>query len=133
MALFGAPFLFEKVTSQTIIGYIDRMVILQQSASEQSIRFIPRTSTYDGLFITDDQTNTEVQVTIASSVQGDYFDTINATFSILENHFYNLEIRNGNTVVYKDKIFCTHQAVDSYSVNEGKYPSIPSNNEFIII
>tara|TARA_R100001591_G_C4216184_1_gene147834 strand:+ start:59 stop:436 length:378 start_codon:yes stop_codon:yes gene_type:complete len=125
--------LFEKVTSQKIIGYIDRMVILQQSASEQSIRFIPRTSTYDGLFITDDQTNTEVQVTIASSVQGDYFDTINATFSILENHFYNLEIRNGNTVVYKDKIFCTNQAVDSYSVNEGKYTSIPSNNEFIII
>ena len=125
--------MFEKVTSEKIIGYIDRMVILQQSASEQSIRFIPRTSTYDGLFITDDQTNTEVQVTIASSVQGDYFDTINATFSILENHFYNLEIRNGNTVVYKDKIFCTNQAVDSYSVNEGKYTSIPSNNEFIII
>ena len=125
--------MFEKVTSQKIIGYIDRMVILQQSASEQSIRFIPRTSTYDGLFITDDQTNTEVQVTIASSIQGDYFDTINATFSILENHFYNLEIRNGNTVVYKDKIFCTNQAVDSYSVNEGKYTSIPSNNEFIII
>ena len=125
--------MFEKVTSQKIIGYIDRMVILQQSASEQSIRFIPRTSTYDGLFITDDQTNTEVQVTIASSVQGDYFDTINATFSILENHFYNLEIRNGNTVVYKDKIFCTNQAVDSYSVNEGKYTSIPSNNEFIIL
>ena len=125
--------MFEKVTSQKIIGYIDRMVILQQSASEQSIRFIPRTATYDGLFITDDQTNTEVQVTIASSIQGDYFDTINATFSILENHFYNLEIRNGNTVVYKDKIFCTNQAVDSYSVNEGKYTSIPSNNEFIII
>ena len=125
--------MFEKVTSQKIIGYIDRMVILQQSASEQSIRFIPRTSTYDGLFITDDQTNTEVQVTISSSVQGDYFDTINATFSILENHFYNLEIRNGTTVVYKDKIFCTNQAVDSYSVNEGKYTSIPSNNEFIII
>ena len=125
--------MFEKVTSQKIIGYIDRMVILQQSASEQSIRFIPRTSTYDGLFITDDQTNTEVEITIASSVQGDYFDTINATFSILENHFYNLEIRNGNTVVYKDKIFCTNQAVDSYSVNEGKYTSIPSNNEFIII
>ena len=125
--------MFEKVTSQKKIGYRVRMVILQQSATEQSIRFIPRTSTYDGLFITDDQTNTEVQVTIASSVQGDYFDTINATFSILENHFYNLEIRNGNTVVYKDKIFCTNQAVDSYSVNEGKYTSIPSNNEFIII
>jgi hypothetical protein len=109
------------------------MVILQQVGTEQSIRFIPRTSSYDGLFITDDQTNTEVQVTIASSVQGDYFDTINATFTILQNHFYNLEIRNGNTVVYKDRIFCTNQAVDSYSVNEGKYTSIPSNNEFIII
>jgi len=50
------------------------MVILQQVGTEQSIRFIPRTSSYDGLFITDDQTNKEVQVTIASSVQGDYFE-----------------------------------------------------------
>ncbi len=108
------------------------MIILQQVGTEQTIRFIPRTASYDGLFITDDQTNTEVQVTIASSVQGDYFDTINATFSILQNHFYNLEIRNGSTVVYKDKIFCTNQAVDSYSVNSGKYTSQASNNEFIV-
>tara|TARA_R110001606_G_scaffold392036_1_gene560623 strand:- start:911 stop:1240 length:330 start_codon:yes stop_codon:yes gene_type:complete len=109
------------------------MVILQQIGTEQSIRFIPRTTTYDGLFITDDQTNTEVQVTIASSVQGDYYDTINATFTILQNHFYNLEIRNGSTVVYKDRIFCTNQAVDSYSINDGKYTSIPSDNKFIIL
>ena len=109
------------------------MVILQQIGTEQSIRFIPRTASYDGLFITDDQTNKEVQVTIASSVQGDYFDTINATFTILQNHFYNLEIRNGSTVVYKDRIFCTNQAVDSYSINEGKYTNIPSTNEFIIL
>jgi hypothetical protein len=108
------------------------MIILQQIGTEQTFRFIPRSQTYDGLFITDDQTNTEVQVSIASSVQGDYYDSINATFSLLQNHFYNLEVRNGSTVVYKDKIFCTNQSVDSYSINDGKFTSQASDNQFII-
>jgi len=109
------------------------MILLQQIGTEQTIRFIPRTESYDGLFITDDQTNTEVQVAIASTVQGDYYDTINATFTLVQNHFYNLEIRNGTTVVYKDKIFCTNQSADSYSINNGKFTSQSSDNEFIVL
>tara|TARA_R100000234_G_C4895410_1_gene133336 strand:- start:264 stop:593 length:330 start_codon:yes stop_codon:yes gene_type:complete len=109
------------------------MIILQQIGTEQSIRFIPRSQTYDSLFITDDQTNTEVQVSISSSSQGDYYDTISASFSLSENHFYNLEIRNGSDVVYKDKIFCTNQATDSYSINSGKFTSQSSDNEFIVL
>jgi len=110
-----------------------QMILLQQIGTEQTIRFIPRSESYDGLFITDDQTNTEVQVTIASSVQGDYYDSINATFGLVQNHFYNLEIRNGTTVVYKDKIFCTNQSANSYSINNGKFTSQSSDNEFIVL
>ena len=109
------------------------MILLQQVGTEQTIRFIPRSESYDGLFITDDQTNTEVQVTIASSVQGDYYDTINATFSLVQNHFYNLEIRNGSTIVYKDKIFCTNQTIADYTVNNSQYTEQSSTNEFIFI
>jgi hypothetical protein len=84
------------------------------------------------MFITDDQTNTEVEVTISSSTNGDYYDTISATFDIKQNHFYDLTIKNGSDIVHKDRIFCTNQPVATYSVNDGEFTSRASNNEFII-
>ena len=108
------------------------MIILQEIATSQTFSFIPRSQTYDSLFITDDQTNTEVEVTISSSTQGDYYDTISATFDIKQNHFYNLVIKNGTDIVHKDRIFCTNQPVATYSINNGEFTSRASNNEFII-
>ena len=108
------------------------MIILQDIATSQTFSFIPRSQTYDSLFITDEQTNTEVEVTIDSSTQGDYYDTISAIFDLSENNFYNLVIKNGTTVVHKDRIFCTNQAVATYSVNNGEFTSRASNNEYII-
>jgi hypothetical protein len=108
------------------------MIILQEIATEQTFSFIPRSQTYDSMFITDDQTNTEVEVTISSSTNGDYYDTISATFDIKQNHFYDLTIKNGSDIVHKDRIFCTNQPVATYSVNDGEFTSRASNNEFII-
>lgn len=108
------------------------MIILQEIGTPQSFSFIPRNTVYDSMFITDDQTNTEVEVTIDSNVNGDYYDTITATFDIKENHFYDLTIKNGSDIIHKDRIFCTNQAVATYSVNNGQFVSKASNNEFII-
>ena len=108
------------------------MIILQEIATEQTFSFIPRSQTYDSMFITDDQTNIEVEVTISANTNGDYYDTISATFDIKQNHFYDLVIKNGTDVVHKDRIFCTNQAVSTYSVNNGQFTSRASNNEFII-
>ena len=113
--------------------YIYRMIILQEIGTEQTFSFIPRSQTYDGLFLRDEQTNTETEVTISSSTQGDYYDTISATFSLKQNHFYTLEVRNGTNIVHKDRVFCTNQTpVVNYSVNDGTYESQISDNEFII-
>ena len=54
------------------------MIVLQETASEQTFSFIPRTEVYDSMFLRDDQNNTEVEVTITSSTQGDYYHTISA-------------------------------------------------------
>lgn len=108
------------------------MIILQDIATEQTFSFIPRSQTYDSMYVTDDQTNTEVEITIDSNTSGDYYDTISAVFDLEQNHFYNLVIKNGTDIVHKDRIFCTNQAVATYSVNDGKFTSRPSNNEFII-
>ncbi len=114
------------------------MIILQPILTEQSFSFIPRSQTYDGLFIRGESTNIETEITITSNVNGDYYDTVNATFvngdfSLIKDSFYTLELRNGTEVVHKDKIFVTDQTpVVTYSVNDGEYISHVSTKEFIM-
>ena len=108
------------------------MIILQPIATEQSFSFIPRSQTYDTLYITGESTNVTTEITITSFANGDYYDTISAIFDVKQNHFYNLVIKNGTDVVHLDRIFCTNQPVATYSVNNGEFTSRASNNEFII-
>ena len=114
------------------------MVILQAILTEQTFSFIPRSQTYDGLFVRNEATGVEVEITITSFVNGDYYDTINATFVngtfvLVQNNFYKLTLKNGTKIVHKDRIFCTDQTpVVNYSVNDGEFKSNVSNNEFII-
>jgi hypothetical protein len=108
------------------------MIVLQETASEQTFSFIPRTEVYDSMFLRDDQNNTEVEVTINSSVQGDYYHTISAVFDLKQGRFYDLVLKDGIEIVYKDRIFCTNQSVVTYSVNDGEYTSHTSNNDFIV-
>ena len=114
------------------------MIILQPILTVQTFSFIPRSQTYDGLFITGESTNVETEITITSFTNGDYYDTINATFvngafNLINNTFYTLELRQGTDVVHKDRIFVTDQTpVVNYSVNDGEFESNVSNNEFII-
>jgi len=108
------------------------MIVLQETASEQTFSFIPRTEVYDSMFLRDDQNNTEVEVTINSSVQGDYYHTISAIFDLKQGRFYDLVLKDGIEIVYKDRIFCTNQSVVTYSVNDGQYTSHTSNNDFIV-
>lgn len=108
------------------------MIVLQETNSAQTFSFIPRSDSYDGLFLTDDQTNVEVEVTITSNTIGDYINTITATFDLKEGHFYNLVLKDGADVVYKDKVFCTNQSIVSFSVNNGQYTSNSTTNDFIV-
>jgi len=108
------------------------MIILQETATAQTFSFIPRSSAYNTLQITDEQTGLTTNVTIASSVTGSYYDTITATFSLKQNHFYTLTLKQNTDIVYKDKIFCTNQAIPTFSVNNGQYVVNTSNNDFIL-
>jgi tagatose-1,6-bisphosphate aldolase non-catalytic subunit AgaZ/GatZ len=108
------------------------MIILQESASAQIIAFIPRQDTYNGLTITDEQTGVTTNVTIVSNTVGEYYNTIEAVFTLVENHFYILKVKQGSTVVFQDKVFCTNQSIPTFSVNEGQYINNSSNNDFIL-
>ena len=108
------------------------MIVLQETNDPQTFSFIPRSDSYDGLFLTDDQTNVEVEVTIDDNTIGDYINTITATFDLKEGHFYNLVLEDGADVVFKDKVFCTNQPIVSFSVNNGQYTSNSTTNDFIV-
>jgi hypothetical protein len=82
--------------------------------------------------LTDDQTNITVAVAITSSTVGDYINTITATFGLIEGHFYNLVLRVGTNIIYKDRIFCTAQSLVTFSVNNNQYVSNSTLNEFIV-
>ena len=108
------------------------MIILTTSTSEQSFVFIPRSHVFDYVGITDEQTGVIVEISNYTHTIGDYYDTLEAEFNLVENHFYDLVIVNGAVVVYKDRIFCTDQPISSFSVNNGQYVSNSTTNEFIV-
>lgn len=133
------------------------MIILTTSTAEQTIRIIPRQYPNDvTLILRDDSTNTEVTYTLESmewentdevwetvdmnwnSAGGYYEDkgylVIQNNYALTENRFYDLTIKEGSSVIYKDKIFCTDQTIADYSVNNGEYITEDSyDNDYIII
>ena len=108
------------------------MIILTTDTTPQTFVFIPRNSSFDTVLITDDQTNVTTEITPYTYTEGDYYDTLEAEFNLVENHFYNLVVKDGQTTVYKDRIFCTNQTLVTFSVNKGQYVSNSTTNEFIV-
>ena len=108
------------------------MIILQEVGTAQSFSFIPRQDTYSTLQITDEQTGVTTNVTITTNVIGQYYNTITATFSLKENYYYTLTLKQNTDVVFKDKVFCTNQSIPTFSVNNGQYIVNTSNNDFIL-
>lgn len=108
------------------------MIILQEVGTPQSFSFIPRQDTYNTLQITDEQTGVTTNVTITTNVIGQYYNTITATFSLKENHYYTLTLKQNTDIVFKDKVFCTNQSIPTFSVNNGQYIVNTSNNDFIL-
>jgi len=108
------------------------MIVLTTSTSAQTFSFIPRFENYTTMSITDEQTNDTTSVSITSSTQGGYANTITATFALVEGHTYTLLLNNGTTICHKDKVFCTDQTISTYTVNDGQYISNQTTNEFIV-
>ena len=107
------------------------MIILKQQTGEQTLRFIPRSYGADTIILRNETTN-EIQTITASFSLEKYYLTTVTSFDLKENTFYNLTVKNGVEVVYKDRIFCTNQDIVDYTVNKNEYVSNATNNDFII-
>jgi len=107
------------------------MIILREQATAQTLTFIPRVMSATTIVLRNETTNEETTIS-ATFALSSYYLTTTTIFDLKENTFYNLTIKNGENIVYKDIIFCTNQANDTYTVNQNQYVANVTNNEFII-
>lgn len=94
------------------------MKVLTTSTSAQQLEVIPRSypSTIT-VKLRNEITNEVTTIpSISTTIVKGYlrFSTI---YDLEESYFYELTILDGSSVIYKDKIFCTNQEIDQYSVN----------------
>lgn len=107
------------------------MIVLREQPTAQTLRATIQGTDADTIVLRDEEKNTEVTINAVFSIDK-YYAVTSVIFPIKENKYYTLTIKNGNSVVYKDKIFCTNQTVTDYSINKNEYVQNVTTNEFII-
>jgi hypothetical protein len=99
------------------------MIHLTTSANAQTVKVIPRSYASNvSMILRDDSTNVEVAYNLSATTDKNYL-VLSQAFSLTEGRFYDLTIKEGADIIYKDKVFCTDQMVDQdtnnyYSVND---------------
>ena len=111
------------------------MIILTTSVNAQELKFIPREYLASSIVITDQDTNTPVTYAGLTFTTDRYYLKGNVTFSpvLIEGRFYTIKVLNGSSIVYRDMIFCTDQAVSTYTINKDVYVKNATTNEYVVI
>ena len=133
------------------------MIILKEQGGVQTIKFIPRIYSADILILRNETTNVSTTYNPTFTTDG-YYLKCDLVLDLKENTFYNLTVLKSNFtadnniitvdsdiltadmttfsdenyIVYKDKIFCTNQNKDDYTVNKNQYVANATTNEFKI-
>ena len=107
------------------------MIILKELAISQTFKVIPRSYTATSMTFTHEESG-EVLTYSISPTTDRYYLSISKIIALKDNHFYTLNIFNGTTVIYTDKIFVTNQSIASYSINNGEYIQSSSNNDYVV-
>lgn len=118
------------------------MIILTTEA-EQTFTIIPTRESNEvesviNLLFIEDGTNQEIEIEVSSTYSiSDIFYIFSNNLSFLkENSFYFLKVyfQGTDEIIYRDRVFCTNQPKDAYSINDGVYtlPNIDNNNYITI-
>jgi len=107
------------------------MIILREQETAQTLNAIIYGSDADTIVLRDEETNIETEIDATFSIDK-YFVTTSVIFPIKENKYYTLIIKYGTNIVYRDKIFCTNQALSTYSINKDEYVQHVTTNEYKI-
>lgn len=124
-----------------MLRYID--MIYLTTDPENKISLIPRKTlfpigaTEELQYQLYNETTKETIISNVANVEetSDIFDVTINDFQLVQNTFYELTlIGNLSKILYKDRIFCTDQIIDNFTINEGVYISAQTdNNNYITI
>ena len=107
------------------------MIILREQETEQTLNAIIYGSDADAIVLRDEETNIETEIACVFSIDK-YYVTTSVILPIKENKYYTLTIKDGTSIVYRDKIFCTNQTLSTYSINKDAYIEHTTTNEYKI-
>ena len=107
------------------------MIILKEQDTEQNLYATIWGVDADTIILRDEEENTETVINCTFSIDK-YYAVTSAVFPVKEYKFYTLTIKNGANVVYKDKVFCTNQPINNYSLNNEQYVEHTTTNEYVI-
>jgi hypothetical protein len=106
------------------------MIVLQELATAQEFKIIPRELSATSMVITNELTDVSTTYAITPTIDR-YYLVINKIVNLQQNNFYTLSVLDNTDVVYKGKIFCTNQTIPTYTPNNNEYTTYPSNNDYI--
>jgi hypothetical protein len=107
------------------------MIVLQETSELQNIKVTLKSDNVTSLIIRNELTNVSETIYPDSFVFAGYYTIIQAILPIKENQNYQLTIVDGLNVVCRERIFCTNQTTEDYSINNNEYTEHSSNNDFI--
>ena len=108
------------------------MIVVQEQLTSQTFDFIPRYGTPTTCELIDENTNVPVLVA-GTFTAGDYVYQFTAILPTEENRFYWMVLKDANgNLLLKERMFCTNQPIDTFSVNDGQFISNTTTNDFIM-
>lgn len=106
------------------------MIVLQETTNSQEVKFIPREYQADTIILRNETTDETTTYNITATQSG-YYLVVDDVFTLKENNFYFMTVKNGSDIVYRDKIYCTNQVIADYTVNQSEYDNYDSTNDYI--
>lgn len=115
------------------------MTVLNPNIEIHELIIIPRnylSSQTLTVALRDEQTNDSFTYTPESTIFN-FYDLVSVSIilpCLYENGFFEMTIRNNlDQIIYKDRVFCTSQNLNTYSINNGAYNTLNTNNNDYIV
>lgn len=118
------------------------MKVLKPISIPQSLSIVPRDySLVNGASLTINEDGTKKSETVilsaVESADGNYIVITFSSTILTEGRLYFIEIKNGTTLVYRDKVYCTTQTDKNvrHTLNSGQYEehdAYPTGQQYIM-
>lgn len=107
------------------------MIILKPIDTVQEVRFIPtRKGDGNNAIITNETTNESESINLRFQIRCSacaFYQQFEHIFDLKEGHFYSISIFEDDDLIHRDKIFCTNQNTNEFSVNKDVYKENKQN------